>query len=656
MAEVPDLPSQSTVETLPELDPTKKQKNWAEVDTVAVRIKREIIPLLDLIRSRRQILNQTWQSYLRIWDLMHEDQGYLGRSNIFMPSGRKVVDTTCAQLVSGTFPGDDNFGVSAYEPERDQDALYVKAVLRQQIDNVARVRVWAEVHYRQLAIAGNSPCKIYYDRKTVQSIRRKREMFGRPAATEHVLYDGPRFEPIDIQNVYYFPEEVTNPDDAAMVFEDLTTTMGNLRRKAADKLYYSVAVEAAGESARQSEKDQAANANQEAIGMSSVHDVEGYGAMDLTELYMNFDPLSEKLSEEKNPVPFKIVICNGEVLQAIRNPFWHQRPPYRLGRMSAVVNRVYATGVVDSIRNLVLLLNDQVNQGMDAATFALNPIVLKNPNLVFGTLADIEPGVEWEVMDVNEAVKFLTPDGAVINNMSVLTTTTNGWINDYSNAPPVLQGGSSPGRAFRTATGIQAASQNARVPLQEIIRLNEAEVFEPMLWMFHCLNEQFAQRDYLIYMNGGKQPPTRIMRHTLAGDWCFKWLASTQTDNKMLKGSQLQELIALLTQAPVQQNVAAQSVVINLVPLIRQLCEEVYGQRNVDSFLVQQVANQLGAGPNLAGALGAAAGGVPGSGATPPGAAPTTGNENLDETRMGSDLLSSMMGGMNMPGGVFPES
>lgn len=631
----------------------KKTKNWADDERVRTRIKNEIIPLVTFIRDRRSDLNDQWRKMFKVWSLEHEDQGYDGRSNVYMPSGRRAAETTVGQLVSATFPGDDNFGVEARNPEWAEAANGVKEVLRYLIDRVARVRVGADKFYRQLAITGNSPVKIHWMKKTIPAIKRSRVDSGIPTDSVQTLYDGPVFEVLDASNVYFYPENCDDPRDATVVFEDLTVAVGELKRKAFKGVYNKGAVEVACAGARSSTKNNNDQGKLEGQGINSPQDLQKAGAqggIDVTELYLDFDPRADSWESERDPVPFLITIANGEVLRAIPIPAWHGRHPYLLGRMGIVPNRLYGSGTIEAIRNLVLLLNDQVNQGMDAATFAINPITLANPNLILGTLPDIEPGVQWLVNDVNQAVKMFTPPGEVINNASILTAQTQSWIMEGSGAPAVLTGGSSPGRAFKTATGIGRADQNAKVPLQEIVRLTEAEVWEPMLSMFHSLAEQHADVDFLLYMSGGTSP-MRVAPAALAGDWMFRWLASTQTDNKAVKGSQLMEMLTILTNPAMMQALMQNGVRVNPAPLIKRLYEEVHGFRDVDKVLMQQGLNAMG------GQIQGGAGQVPefdgSSGVAEPGALEPGLEDNgaFQDMRQGADAIAGSFG--NLPfGGV----
>jgi hypothetical protein len=246
---------------------------------------------------------------------------------------------------------------------------------------------------------------------------------------------------------------------------------------------------------------------------------------------------------------------------------------------------------VEAIRELNLLLNDQTNQAMDCATYALNPVVLANEDMLLGALPDLEPGVQWLVRDINAAVKFDRPPGDLIQYGSILTSQTMSWLNDFIGAPPVLSGGSAPGRAFRTATGVGAAQSNAMKPLQEIVRLCETDVWEPTLMFFHSLDQQFASDQVLARFGPNIK---RLDPRLLGGDYVYRWMASTQTANQQVKGSQVVQLLGLLAQPGLGQLLQARGIKLNPVPLLKRLYEEVFGFRDFNKVVEENLLGSAG--------------------------------------------------------------
>ena len=622
----------------------QKLKNYAADTKVAQRLKSEVFPLIEQVRQQRKPLTEMWHKYLKVWTLEHESALYNGRSQVYVPAGKKGSETIVTQLVNATFPGEDNFSVEARmggDPGRQQ-ATSVKEVLKQRVEQAAKVRVHAERFYRQLGMTGNSPVKIHWRQKTIKGRDRKGEK-------KFVLHNAPCFESIDAANFYVWPEDSQDLQSAQLIFEDLTLPFSHLVQKAEQGVYVKAAVQAVGGEQRGEQKDRNEMVKFSAQGIGSSKDATGSGAqngwgqVDVTEAYFDFDPGADTRAEERNPVPFLVTFsAKGEVLRAVENPFFHKMPPYLHGRMGTLTGRFYGTGWVEAIHQLNVLLNAQVNQAMDCGTYVLNPVVMANPNFLAGPLAEMEPGVQWLVNSLNEAVKFDRPPPDLIQYGSILATQTQSWINDFIGAPPVLQGGSSPGRAFRTATGIGTAQKNATVPLQEMVRLCEAEVWEPMLFMFYMLDQQFAEDEILVALSDGAYQ--RYNPEQLSGDWMFKWLASTQASNAQVKGQQITELLSVMAAPPMIQLMQMNGVQLNPVPLIRRLYQEVYGFRDVDE-VVKIAAQTMMPQPGGAGA--------PNVGVSPDSLNGSTedlgGNGEFGGMRTEANGIAGALGGLNAP-------
>src|SRR5688500_10817838 len=259
---------------------TAKVKNWAEDPRVRDRIRQELVPLLKIVRDRRRSLSDMWESLFKVWTLEHEAPRYAGRSNIYVPAGKKGAETLVAQLVAGTFPGDDYFGVDPRDSYHATRAIDVKNVLKHRIENVAKVRANAERFYRQLVITGNSPVKIYYERRVVTGKARKRKEgldLGEIGPAEYILHDGPVFQTLDVTNFFVFPENVNDLRDAELVFEDLAIPAATLRKRAREGAYVKSEVEKAVRASYAEGPNRADVSRLSAQGISAVHDANRSG-------------------------------------------------------------------------------------------------------------------------------------------------------------------------------------------------------------------------------------------------------------------------------------------------------------------------------------------------------------------------------------------
>lgn len=575
-------------------------KNWAQLERVRERVKAEIIPLCEEIRQARLPLETFWQRYEKAWTMEHEFQNYFGRSNIYMPVANKQVETLVGELVTATFPGDDFFNVEATKPDWQQMAGDVKALEHQRMKN-SKVRAYAEAYYRQLLIKGNSPARVHWvskkkrghlRRQAVQSLERDIMNGGSPYTFNY--YEGPRFSPIPAANFYAYPENASSLDDATVVFEDLTVNRPDLIFAAKYQKRYVVEEAMAAKGKHQ----QAGLDDQQRLwaqGFADVTDARALQRVGITHCFLSMDPNSDSFENDVDMQDMCITFsADGHVLRVIDAEFVcpGRCHPYVNGRAGTIVGRMWGTGFIERIYPLQLLINDQVNQSMDGITYQLNPIVLTNPDLIVGTLPDLEPGMQALVHDVTNAVRFERPPD-FINGASTLLNQTMSWMQDFFGSPPVLQGGSTPGRAFKTAMGVGTADKNAKTPLTQMVRLQETDVWQPMLEMFWLLDQRFADQKVLIEQGGISlvQNQRWLDPMSIYGEYKFGWLASTQAESMQMLASQLQSFIQLVIAPGVMQTLQGEGLKVQLGPLIERIYRAL-GLRDIERVLIKSDGSQ----------------------------------------------------------------
>jgi hypothetical protein len=126
---------------------------------------------------------------------------------------------------------------------------------------------------------------------------------------------------------------------------------------------------------------------------------------------------SLKLDGERTP---EVIIAAGEqdILSIRKNPFWGQRPPVISAPVKKIAGSFWGISPCASVEKLQYQCNDAINMGMDAAKYALMPIVMTDPlaNPRVGTMV-LEMAAVWETSpNATEIVKFppLWQDGLQI--------------------------------------------------------------------------------------------------------------------------------------------------------------------------------------------------------------------------------------------------
>lgn len=647
-------------------DAQQKVRNWADSERVRDRVKKEIVPLMDDARQGRAKLNFDWARYHKAWSKEHEFQAYQGKSNIYLPATKKSVETLVAQTVAATFPGDEFF---ATEPEKEEYGDMARDVqaLEQNRAEDAKIRQHAEAYYRQLFMKGNSPVRIHWKSKSYQTVKRKKKaaqeadlynvmLGGKPEMESS--YEGPCMTPVVMEDFYAWPPNVNNLEDAMLVFEDFSTTKRDLMKDVAAGRYYGPEAEAAG-SAVIAEKEAADTERLSGQGLTppqGTGNKAGVEFVDASHVYCEFDPNALEGKDEENCIPFCFTITkDGKVLRAVEARFTCPGAPhpYVMGRLGQIVGRLYGSGSVEDIYPLQLLLNDQTNQAMDIATWVLNPGIVSNPNVLMGPITSFEPGFQVLATDINAALKEFRPPQEMIQSSAVLLTQTMSWIQDFIGSQPVLSGGSAPGRAFKTATGVGVANQNAQLPLQQVVRCQETDTWQPMMKRFWALDRAFAKDPVLLAAGGpfALQAARTIQPMELYGDYRFRWNASTQLMNAQVRGQQIMQALQVLGNPQTMQALGAMGIRVNLAPLITRLMRDVFGFRDTDKILVQGPPPMQGppGGPPGQPQPGQQPAGPPGSNplaGAQPGLDPSGG---FGAVRQEANQISADAGADNMP-------
>ena len=74
-----------------------------------------------------------------------------------------------------------------------------------------------------------------------------------------------------------------------------------------------------------------------------------------------------------------MTLCGDIILEARRNPFFHQKKPYLCVRRRTFPGNFYPKGTGHMARGLQYLLNDFTNQVNDNGMYGLNPVTIVKP-------------------------------------------------------------------------------------------------------------------------------------------------------------------------------------------------------------------------------------------------------------------------------------
>jgi hypothetical protein len=608
----------SEMEALGFSNDVSDDRNWALDEKVVAQIREEIYDIILQTRSQMVNLHESWRATRRMSTLEHDsNQSYIGRSNAYIPVWARAKKTLVSSLSQGLFPSEDYCDVSSREskavppvqppvipnmdpqmtgmmppppppPDLQTISKGVKTYIQWDLEKNAKLRSQFKPFLGELIDHGISVAKVWYEKESARKKPAKKAgslgAFAVDNPGTSMFREGIRFSTRSIFDWYVYPVTADSLDQATVIFEDLNVPKSYVIERGRKGNW--VNIEDALNAPEIPEKQQ----NDGELAQSKIFNSTNTNQFTspqgkilmVTEVWTSLVmPKAAYLEDEDNeaPIPVKIVMAGDVVLQCIRNPFWFQKHPYLVSRDDPAPGNFFPTGTGRLARSLQYLVNDFTNQMNDNGNYALNPILKYNPGLLAGPLPPIRPGVSWAMTSM-DAVEFERPPIEQTQYGMNYVTMFSGMVGDFTGATPALQGNSA-GKNAKTATGMQILQKNAMTPLKDQIEDIEGDVMQPLMFMSWVLAQQFRDGQFLVDMTG--EEAILMSKDQLAGDFNFRWLASSQAANQQMRAQQSMSLLQILPgMSPLLQ---ANGRMADPTPLLRRVWTDGFGFRNFDEFI-----------------------------------------------------------------------
>jgi hypothetical protein len=581
-----------------------------------------VAPLLTTVRADGVSQRVEWGQIRRMANLTKDDtSAYTGQSNAYLPVYQKARETRVSHLSQGLFPTDTYIDCEAENPEMAEHAPANKAWMMYQLERPMKLRSNLKAFLRSLSDYGIGFGKVWWE-KTPANVKGVR-MQKLPGIAQmlHNYGDSPwstegaRFSARSPFSTYVWPVTVNSLEEASIIFEDIQVSKQYVDQMAKAGIWKDPdAINAATNIENLQPEIRTALMENRDSSMAAVDLRQGDLAnwTILTECWFRMPvPAALYLPNEQKgtPVPVKVVFAGGTPIEARRNPFWHQLPPYVMQRMNETSDSLYTTGMGRAMLSLQGLINDFINQTNDNGIYGLNPIIKYNPNLVVGPLEPLAPGRMIPLTDPQGMI-FDRPPVEQLQYGLMITNQLISYANDMTGAPAVLQGSGAKGGA-KTATGSQILQSNVKGELQDLIEDIELRVLMPLMQMVHSLGQQYESAERYLAISGGEK--LQFTRDMLEGQFSWKWVASSQAVNQQQRAQQTGQFLQMASNPAVLQLLMQQGKVLNPEPILRKLWEDGLGLRNFDKVIQMQMM------PGMMGAPGMPPGG---GGGPPPGQDP----------------------------------
>ncbi len=578
--------------------------NYAEDENIKTWVKQELYDICAWTRQDRLTLQEEWHAIREMVMLFHgTNRRYFGDSDYYIPVYARNKASLLSSYSRGLFPSDEYIDVGLFKDtaanvaQMSTDADALKLYMQWELDVNARARTKMKEFLGQYVDYGVSPLKVMY--------KKAKRVVGVVGADNSARFQGCNYDGLSIKacnlfNWYIYPTTASELDEAMLVFEDIEIPRAFAEQMVRDGKWVKDAIQLLEHA---SEISEAANSQQRMMDSRSgtqrptMNGLQGKQAerFVVTECWTFAELPSQayirEVDEKGAVLPTRIVMtAGGDALSAIRNPHFHQKPPYLVARANNEPGFFYGYNHGKMTQPLQCLTNDAANQMNDNGTYALNPIAIFNPSMMHGPPPPLRPGVAMYALDVEKAVKFDRPPFEQVHLGINLMQMWLGMGQDLGGAPPIMQGATG-GKAAKTATGAQLAQKNAQTPIQDLVEDIETSVLIPLLDMVHFNAQQYREEEVMAAVAGKsfKVTPEQLrLRAT------FRWMASSQAVNNQVRAQQAISLMQAV--APLVPLLMQQGKVVNFDVLVRKVYSDGFGFRGFEEFIAQTAQPAMATG------------------------------------------------------------
>lgn len=283
-----------------------------------------------------------------------------------------------------------------------------------------------------------------------------------------------------------------------------------------------------------------------------------------------------------------------DILCARRNPFWSDRPPILSAPVEKIEGSFKGVSQVKAVATLQYQANDAINEGMDAAAYALLPIIMTDPekNPRVGSMI-LSLAAVWETSPKDTQFAQFPPLWK--DAFTIAVACKNEIFETLSVNPSMITQQASTKKL--TQAEIASEQQVDLVNTADAVTVLEEEIFTPLLAIFYELDHQFRDQELTVRQFGNLGVEAKMQKIPLTQfdkRYHFLWYGTEASRTAQV----LQQQIALLNvirSIPPQQY---QGYRINMVPVIQAAIEGTFGS-NMAPKVFEDIRSQLSSDPEM---------------------------------------------------------
>jgi hypothetical protein len=542
-------------------DPQKAQmvgidpQNYALDEEKVSRFKKEIVSLFPMIEAQRVPMEERWNRYHHVWARKNtsDSRFYTGVNDAYFPVGFANVETLVAYLTTNLFQAGPKFALRGLSPMTPPQVIQKLSTLMTYYIHQANMELMWPQFVRQGVVMGPTVVKNVW-RDEHQRVYKPQIVMGpngpqvQPVQDEITLYKGPTFQVVDMLAFYCYPYYELDLDRCQILYEKIDRDFRDIQNLENRGVYLGTErLKNSQEMAQNSRDAIRRNVNMDfrtqPYGLSR-YQIRDPNVFTLNEVWCWFD-----LNGDGYRIPCKAVVANDIVIELRQNPFWTQRPPYRMWRAIQHQDHIWGMGVMEIIEHHQYTLNAIINQALDANLFQTNQMVAIDGDRYQGLLSEFEMVPASMIpfstgAPVQDAIQFLKPENTAAEAFSVANIVA-GSMQDSIGTPPVTQGKFS--NKERTATEVNAVGAGASIKIDVMVRNLALSILQTWLEDSFALTQQFCQADMDFKITG--MPPIQLSPSDVNQSPLFQWLTAQEADAYMQQQAQAMAMAQAQQQA-----------------------------------------------------------------------------------------------------------
>jgi hypothetical protein len=472
---------------------------------------REYVTKKDVLEQAKEVYRDVIEAYLaredrdrdieKFWDIYNcklgDEQAYSGKSKVFVPIVRDAVEARTLRFSNALFPSNGRYVECI---SSTQDTARALTALQNHYVRASRLREVITSLLRAGDITGQY--SLYVDWQTRARTVTERQLEevltpeGLPTGVQietekevEVEVGLPDVWVIADQDLAVIPATVDNIDDADVVAVTLRATKSWLRERKdqfSPKQYKRAMELFSGASDRKENPNHPDDPKRQAKE-AGVKSDKGTKHLMLHQVWCNL-----KIDGEYTPCYF-VAFGPDDFLTIKKNPFWGQRPPIISAPVKKLPGSFWGVSPIKAVAQLQYQANDAVNMGMDAAQYALAPIVMTNPerNPRVGSMV-LEMAAVWETSPQDTQILQFPK---LWQDALQLVAATKAQIQEsFGLNPAMMPMGGSPSRK-PTQAQVALEQQVTLEGISDAVRVLESFVLTPLVERIFEYDQQFRDKD-----------------------------------------------------------------------------------------------------------------------------------------------------------------